>query len=165
MHARRFRGARRAEARSRDRRTRTVVAKHLPRILLGSSAAALAAGGLVHAAAFPGAVRVIAAANLPAFYANAYEALWLSDSATLMGLALVFGFIAARPSTSMRRIILLLALTPAASAVLIYAFMGSFFAGHLLVASALAAIMGGLNSSQQQLQSRTTDEQRKRAPA
>lgn len=121
-----------------------MVARGWSSILFVLTACGLATGGLIHAAAFRAAQRAIAAAKLPVFYANAYEALWLSDSATLMVVAAVFGYAAARPAAATRAVVLLLAFVPAGSAVLIYMFMGNFFAGHLLVGSALAAVAGGL---------------------
>ena len=114
------------------------------RLLLAGSWLTLALGRQLHAAAFKNAAAVLAAANLPPFYAGSCQALWLADSATLLTLALTFGFIALRPGAASRAVVLLLALIPAATAGLIYHFVGSFFAAHLLMTAALAAFTAGL---------------------
>jgi hypothetical protein len=113
------------------------------RILLAFAALCLAAGGATHAVAFPKAAMVIDGSNLSAFFASAFKGLWLSDSASLFASALAFGFIAARPGSAARPLILLLALAPLASAAMIYATMGNFFAGHLLLLASAAALLGG----------------------
>jgi len=59
-------------------------------------------------------------------------------------LAVVFGLIAVRPSVATRTVVVLLALIPAVIAVLIYTFLGSFFAGHILFATAAAVLLAGL---------------------
>src|SRR5438445_6682705 len=109
------------------------------RLLLAGSSFILALGGPVHAAAFNKAAAILAAANLPPFYAGSFKGLWLADSATLLALAATFGFIAARPAAASRPVLMLLALIPAATAGLIYHFVGSFFAAHLLMTAAVAA--------------------------
>ena len=117
---------------------------HRPRLLLALSAALLAVGGLMHAAAFGSARSAIAAAGLPAFYANSFKVLWLSDSATLIILAAAFGLIAARPAAAGRRVVVLLALVPAATAALLYAFVGNFTPAHMLAAAAAASALAGI---------------------
>lgn len=118
--------------------------KRFPRFLLAFSALVLVAGGLLHAKAFGGAVSALSAVDLSPFYANSFKALWLIDSATLITLAAVFGFIAARPALATRWIVVLLALIPAATAVLIYTFVGGFLPVYMLAIAAVAAIFGGL---------------------
>jgi hypothetical protein len=114
------------------------------RLLLAFSSFLLAASGLLHAAAFSRALPVIARSGLPAFYANSFKTLWLADSATLLALAGVFGFFVARPAAATRSVVLLLALIPAATAVLMYVFVGRFFVVPLLLAPAIAAFVAGL---------------------
>lgn len=115
-----------------------------PRFLLGFSSLLLAAGGALHAAPFPRTQALITASNLTPFLANSCKALWLGDSANMILLSALFGLIAARPSAATRPVVLLLALIPATTAVLIYAFLGGFFAGHILFATAVAAFFAGL---------------------
>ena len=114
------------------------------RLLLAGSSLIMALGGPLHAAAFNKAAAVLATANLPPFYTGSFKALWLADSATLVTLALAFGVIAFRPTMASRPVVLLLALIPAVTAGLIYHFVGGFFAAHLLMAAALAALAAGL---------------------
>jgi len=115
-----------------------------PRFLLALSSLLLVVGGLVHAAAFRRALPVISASDLPPFFGNSFKALWLADSATMFILAAAFGLIVARPSAVTRPVVMFLALIPAATATLIYVFVGSFFAGHLLLAIAATAFLAGL---------------------
>jgi hypothetical protein len=118
--------------------------KTFPRVLLVFSAAVLAVGAFMHASAFNKILSAIAASNLAPFAANSLKVLWLGDSATCMFLAAIFGFIAARPFTTTRWVIVLLALIPVATAALIYTFIGSFIGGHIMLAAAVAAFVGGL---------------------
>lgn len=114
-----------------------------PRFLLALSSAISALGGAMHAAAFPKALVAIDGSNLPHFYGGSSKGLWLADSATLFILAVIFGLIAARPSLARRPLVILVALIPAATAVLIYTFLGSFIAGHILLVIAALAIAAG----------------------
>ena len=116
----------------------------LPRLLLAFASLILGLGGLSHAAAFPKALAAIAPSGLPAFYAGSYKALWLADSCTLITLAIVFGVVVVRPAAVNGFVVALLALIPAATAVLIYVFVGSFLPAHLLLAAAVAAFVAGL---------------------
>ena len=61
----------------------------------------------------------------------------------MLVLAITFAVIAAWPSAATKLVIVLLALIPAATALLVYYFVGTFIAGHILLASAIAAILGG----------------------
>ena len=114
-----------------------------PRFLLALSSVISALGCAMHAAAFPKAQVAIDRTNLPHFYAGSSKALWLADSATLFILAVIFGLIAARPSVASRPLVILVALIPAATAILIYTFLGGFIAGHILVAIAILALLAG----------------------
>lgn len=115
-----------------------------PRFLLVFSSLLSAVGGVLHADAFHRTLAAVATSNLTPFFGNSLKMLWLGDSSTLFLLASVFGFIAARPSTATRPVVVLIALLPAATAVLIYIFLGSFFAGHILLGIATAAFFAGL---------------------
>jgi hypothetical protein len=118
--------------------------KTLPRFLLAFASITLLLGGVIHASAFHKAASALAAVDLPSFYANSFKALWLIDSATLIALAIVFGIITARPLMATRWTVVLLALIPAATAVLIYTFVGRFFPAHMLAVASVAAVLGGL---------------------
>ncbi len=115
-----------------------------PRLVLALSSLLSAAGGAIHAVAFRRARVAIDASNLPHFYAASSKGLWLADSVTLLIVAAVFGLIAARPSTVTRSLVLLVALIPAATAILLYTFIGNFLAAHLLLMIASLAFVGGL---------------------
>ena len=118
--------------------------KKLPRLLLSLSAVIMAVGGLSHAKAFDKTLAAVAESDLAIFFANSLKALWLIDSATLLTLSVVFGLIAARPNLATRPVIIVLAAIPAATAVLLYAFLGMFIPAHVLLISAIAAIVSGV---------------------
>ena len=115
-----------------------------PRLVLALCSLLLALGGLAHAAAFRGAAAAIRAANLPSVYANDFKTLWLADSATLWIVAALFAMLAARPGLATRSVVVLIALVPAATAVLIYIFVGGFYAAHLLMGTAAAAAFAAI---------------------
>jgi hypothetical protein len=115
-----------------------------PRLLLAFASLLLTAGAAMHAAAFKRTLAAVATSDLRPFFGNSLKMLWLGDSATLFLLGALFALIAARPSVATRPVVMLLAFIPAATAVLIYVFLGSFFAGHLLMAIAAAAFFAGL---------------------
>jgi hypothetical protein len=114
-----------------------------PRFLLAFSGVLLLAGAVIHAAAFTHAATAIAESNLRPFFGNSSKSLWLGDSTTLFGVALLCALIAARPSAATRPVVMLIAFIPAATAVLLYLFLGNFFAGHLLMVSAAAIFFAG----------------------
>jgi len=116
----------------------------LSRLLLGLSSAILALGGAMHTAAFGKTVAAAEASNLQPFYAQALKALWLIDSATLLTLAAVFAFVAVRPDPRRRPLVLILAIVPAATSVLLYVFMGRFLPAHMLMVAAVSAVAGGI---------------------
>lgn len=122
----------------------TQMVKRIPRLLLAFSSLLAAAGAAIHAAPFDRALAAISAANLRPFYGNSFKALWLGDSTTLFIFAAISALIAARPSAATRPVVLLLALIPGAVAVLIYIFLGGFFAGHVLLAIAASAFVAGI---------------------
>jgi hypothetical protein len=114
------------------------------KVLLASSAAICMFGGIMHAIAYAGkASQVISSSGLPAFFAAELKVLWLADTTTLMAVSLVFALIAAKPQSASRGVMMLLAIVPAAITVLLYFFLGPFYAGHmLLIASAMALAAG-----------------------
>jgi len=114
-----------------------------PRFLLALSSVISALGGAMHALAFRKAAAAIDSSSLAHFYGGSSKGLWLADSATLFILAIIFGLIAARPSMATRPLIILVALIPAATAILIYTFLGGFIAGHILLAIAILALLAG----------------------
>lgn len=114
----------------------------LSRTLLGSASLIAALGAAIHAAAFGRLRSVIAASHLPALAAGSFQGLWLSDTATLFLAAVLFLVVAVRPAAAARSVVVLIALIPAATAVLIYTFLGAFFAGHLLLLIAVLGLLG-----------------------
>ena len=118
--------------------------KPFAQVLLVFAALLLFTGGVLHAIAFTGASSVLLAAPIPPFYAGSFKALWLIDSATLVSLAGLFSFIALRPKVASRWVLILLALFPAATALLIYTFVGAFFPVYMLAAAAIAVVAAGL---------------------
>ena len=111
----------------------------LSRLLLAASSAILLFGGAVHTLAFKKAVAAVAASNLAPFFGKALKALWLIDSTMLITTALIFGLVAVRPAMVSRVFVVLVSLSPALTAILLYSFIGAIMPAHLLViASALA---------------------------
>ena len=98
----------------------------------------------MHARSFKGAQAAIAESNLPVFYASALRALWMIDSATLLILGIAFLLIAMRPFMTSGVLVSVLALIPAATAGLIYYFVGPFVPAHLLMMGAALAFVAGL---------------------
>ncbi len=119
-----------------------------PRLLLAFAALLAAIGAALHASAYEKTVAAVDVSNLAPFFGKSLKALWLGDSATLILVATIFALIAARPSSlatqAIRPVMLLVALIPAATAVLLYVFLGNFFAGHLLLLIAALAFVAGL---------------------
>ena len=118
--------------------------KLFARVLLLVAAALLLIGGVLHAAAFGGAVSVLSGVSMPPFYSGSFKGLWLIDSATLVSLAVLLGFIATRPGSATGFVLVLVALIPAATAVLIYTFVGPFFPVYMLVVAAVAVLAAGV---------------------
>ncbi len=117
----------------------------IPRLLLATSAAIFAFGGTMHAIAYVAkALPSISSSNLPLFLGAEFKVLWLADSTTLMALALVFGFIAGKPASASKAVIMLLAIVPAATTALLYVFLGPFYAGHMLLAASAMVCVAGM---------------------
>jgi hypothetical protein len=110
------------------------------RLLLAASALLLLAGAAIHAMPFPKVAPRFDSASLPEFLAGASKALWLADSSNLAVLGLVFALLAARPQSRSPSLTALLAVAPVASAGLIYAFVGAFYALYLLLVAATLAL-------------------------
>ena len=113
------------------------------RILLTIASLFLALGGSMHLLAYPKAVAAVAASNLADYFGNALKALWLMDSAGMYTLAIACALIAARPAAASGLVVAVLGLIPAATAVLLYVFIGSFIGAHVLLVTALAMFAGG----------------------
>ena len=113
------------------------------RLLLGFSAFIMAIGGAAHALAFRKAAEALASVNLPHAMAAAFKALWLADSTTSLTVAAVFAFVAARPSKISGQLAMVVALVPAFTGIFIYTFLGNFYAGHMMIAAAASAVLGG----------------------
>lgn len=119
--------------------------RRIARGLLALAALILIAGGALHAAAFaPSAVPAIAASGLKPFVGAEFKGLWLSDATTLAAMGLVFGFIAVRPDAARGVLLVLLALVPAATAALLYRFLGGFYPAHMLAAASVMAAAAGV---------------------
>jgi hypothetical protein len=116
----------------------------LRRLLLFLSAALLAVGSVLHSMSFRKLGPVLSASNLPAYYSKAFKALWWIDSAALMGVAILFAAAALRPAATSGAFLLLVALLPAATAVILYIFMGLFVPAHICLIAAALAIFAGL---------------------
>lgn len=116
----------------------------LVRLLLAVSCLIFGFGGVMHALAYrASALRDIDASNLAPFLGSEVKVLWLADSTTLIALALITGFIALRPRSANGAVIMLIGLVPAATALLLYAFLGGFYAGHMLMAAAAMVFLAG----------------------
>src|SRR5579872_2260252 len=113
-----------------DKETATM---RIARVLLVFASLLLVLGGVAHTAAFPKPIAALAASNLPALFVNAFKALWLMDSSTMFALAVVLLWIVARPASVTGAVVMLLALIPAGITVLLYWFLGNFFAAHILL--------------------------------
>ena len=115
------------------------------KVLLAAAAAIFAFGGVMHAAAYAAKTsHSIAASDLPPFLQAELKVLWLADSTTLISLALLCAFLAAKTKYADRTTVLMLALIPGATAVLLYLFLGPFYAAHLLMAAAVLVAVAGL---------------------
>ena len=117
----------------------------IPTILLSLSSAILIFGGAMHALAFvQKAASVIGSANVAPFFASELKVLWLADSTTLVLTGGFFAFIAIKPSAASRLVVILVAAVPAATTVLLYSFLGNFYAAHLLAVASAMAIAAAL---------------------
>jgi hypothetical protein len=109
--------------------------------LLILSAAILAAGASVHGLAYAKAAAETEHSTLPPFFQAALKGLWLSDSLSSLLLAIALASIAAKPKLAAKPLLLLLALTPLAMAVVLFSTMGLFFASYLMLIAAVSALL------------------------
>jgi hypothetical protein len=119
----------------------------LVRAFFITAALVLATGAVMHASAFQEIQEALFVSNLTPFAANSLKVLWLADSATCLLIAVFFGSLAVNSSGASHFAAIVVALIPAATAVMIYIFIGSFVGGHLLLAASLSAIAGTLLKS------------------
>jgi len=111
----------------------------LARIFLSVSAAILALGGVMHAMQFEKTVAAVAGSNLAPYFAHSFLALWLIDSATLVTLAVAFAWAVMSPKSVPRVLVAVLAVIPAATAAILYAYLGNFLPAHMLLSAAVLA--------------------------
>jgi hypothetical protein len=117
----------------------------VPRLLLAGASLICGFGAIAHAMAYGRqAAAALTRAQVPPFFAAELRVLWLADSTTLAGLALIFGYVAVRPAAASAATTMLLALLPGATALLLYVFLGPFYAGHLLLVAAAMAFAAGV---------------------
>lgn len=122
------------------------------RALLTGASFIFGTGGVLHAKAFfSKASSVIDSSGVKVFFGDELKVLWLADSTTLISLALICGYLAFRPRAATTTMLILLALVPASTTALLYGFLGSFYAAHLLLLGTLMVFVAGL------LRSRDTD--------
>ena len=115
------------------------------RLLLALSAAIFAFGAAMHALAYRATASAqIENANVPAFLGRELKGLWLTDSTTLAAMALLCAFVAARPDAASGYFVMLLSLVPAATAAVLYVFLGGFYAAHMLMAASAMVFVAGL---------------------
>lgn len=109
--------------------------RYIPRALLAMAAAIFAFGSVMHALAYESSLARVEATGLPRFLVTELKVLWLADSSTLLAAAIVFGYLAAKPAAASRLVIALIALVPLGTTVLLYALLGPFYSGHMLLAA------------------------------
>jgi hypothetical protein len=115
------------------------------RILLAVAAVICGLGATAHAGAYRSAAApALENAHLAPFLGAELRVLWLADSTTLFGLCLLFGYLAARPRSASGVVVILASLVPGATAVLLYLFLGGFYAAHLLIAATASAAVAGI---------------------
>jgi hypothetical protein len=118
------------------------MSRRLAGAFLVASSALLVLSAVMHTRAFGKAA--VAASSLAEFYGNALKALWLIDSATMLVLAVLFTVAAVKPAAVSGLGLIMLAVIPAATAALLYTFIGSFLPAHILLATALMIVTAGL---------------------
>jgi hypothetical protein len=116
----------------------------LPRILLTVSAAILLFGSYIHSSGFKKIVPIVSGSNLPAFYGNAFKALWLIDSVTLALFGVIFALIAMRIVNASHSLPSISALIPAGTSILLYIFIGMFIPAHMLLVATILVFIAGL---------------------
>jgi hypothetical protein len=131
------------EARSGDG-ARSVLGVGIARLLLAFASLLFVTGALLHGVTIRRTLRAIdEASNLTPFLASSFKILWIADSSTMFILAVDFGTVAAQPRAASRPVVVLLGLVYGIVAALVYSFLGSFFAGHILLVGAAAVLVAG----------------------
>jgi hypothetical protein len=117
-----------------------------PRLLFAGAGLICGLGSIAHARAYVRvATSAIDHASVAPFLAGELRALWLADSTTLAGLAVIFGYIAFRPRSASAEVMMLICVLPGATALLIYRFLGPFYAGHMLLLACAMAFGGAVS--------------------
>jgi hypothetical protein len=114
------------------------------RWLLAVASALLLAGGTFHTWAYSKATAMIDASNIPVRNGALFKGLWLIDSGEVLLIGLAFLALAWRPRLANRASLGFLAALLIASALAVYATVGNFVPGHLILASAAMAIIAAL---------------------
>jgi len=114
----------------------------ISRFLLTVAAAIFGFGAAMHLRAFLSkASYTIDQAQLPHFMASELKVLWLADSTTLFLLAIGAAYMALKPSPNQAPFLFLLAAVPAATAILLYTYLGLFYAADMLLAASLMVVV------------------------
>ena len=129
--------------------------KTLSRIFFAVSALILAFGAYVHTSAFVKVSAAVAKSDLPEFFGKGFKVLWLQDSVLQIIFAIVFAVLAIRPTAGPKWVVIMLALLLLGTVAFVYSIIGSFIAGHLFLAAAVAAIFGALFKSENDRINRT----------
>jgi len=111
---------------------------------LAFAALILMAGAVMHTIAFPKAAAAAEGSNLLSRMASTFKALWLIDSVTSLSLAVVLVAIVVSPALAAPRLVPILALSPLGTAIVIFATLGNFFPGYLMLAAGVAIVLAGL---------------------
>jgi hypothetical protein len=115
------------------------------RALLACASLIFAAGGVLHAIAFfAKAASIIESSGVKAFFGLELKVLWLADSTTLASMALLCAYAALRPSNVQKPMLCLLAFVPGSTTVLLYGFLGPFYAAHLLLLGTAMLLVAAL---------------------
>ena len=114
------------------------------RLLLGVAAMLLVVGGTLHGLAYPQAAKFIDASSLSARYAAIYKGFWLNNVSMVALIGVAYLILALRPGLANRTLLALLVALPLCSALSIYATVGNFVPGHLLLTSCAMALTASL---------------------
>ena len=127
------------------------------RLLLGAACGIFALGAVMHGAAFfSKAEAILDASRMPPMFVREMKVLWLADSTTLAALGAICAFMAVKVRSVPAGLMILTVPVPALTAALLYAFLGSFFAAHMLaLACLLIATASGLAANAAQRCPRT----------
>lgn len=114
------------------------------RLLFGVAATLLVVGGALHGLAYPQAAKFIDASSLSARHAAIYKGFWLNDVSMVVLIGVAYLILALRPELANRTLLALLVALPFGSALSIYATVGNFVPGHLLLTSCALALVASL---------------------